>query len=368
MTAMLEHLDKVINSDHARPVYLIGASMGGQVALHYMNKFSEKSKSLVKKILLLAPSFDFMDNRTRQLGESGLADWRKRGFLPWTHLDHQKDYNLHYGLVEDMLKYEKFPTNIQVPTFVIHGYKDKHVDHRQSIIFHQNTELTHLRLVDSDHSLKSALPEVWRTMFDFFDLANLVVDATKFHILRLEPGSIDYSIELNECLNILESSYGERFIPREVHLDRIAREKRSVYSVMDNTTGEIIGCTIVNRVGKRCAIGVKSGHRGMGVGPLLVCSSLLEIRNQYTEIAESNKKMASILGACGFTYCRDEAELRNLLALSGSVPDLGAITNDSYSYSRLSNSRTQLRHEFILLVKGDPLEQAVSRFKANIIS
>ncbi len=167
LTAQIEKLAAVIHSLPDEPVYLIGSSMGGGVTVHFMNTHLPPTRQ-IEKIVLLAPALDFIANRQKQLGTQGLKEWQARGYLPVRHYADGQLKHLHYGLMEDLYKYDSYAVRYETPTLLIHGKQDESVDYRQSVRFAETRPHVRLELVDSDHSLESAFDQMWALIEPFF--------------------------------------------------------------------------------------------------------------------------------------------------------------------------------------------------------
>jgi uncharacterized protein len=137
LTAMLARVAETIRALPPGPVGLIGSSMGGLTAVHFADRYRHAEGARVEKLLLMAPAFDFMENRVRQLGEEGIARWRETGWLDVHHYGDGTLHRVHYGLVEDMLRYDSYALNLDIPTLIFHGTRDTSVDYQQSVRYAQ---------------------------------------------------------------------------------------------------------------------------------------------------------------------------------------------------------------------------------------
>ena len=169
LTAMIKRAAEEVAACPPGPVYLIGSSMGGVVALHLQDRVAEAALR-VEKTVLLAPALDFIANRQRALGEDGLQRWRDSGWLTVRHFADDVDRQLHYDLVRDVAKYESFRVTVHTPILLIHGKQDESVDYTQSVRFAQIRPNVQLHLIDADHALTDVLPEITTMIMQFFDL------------------------------------------------------------------------------------------------------------------------------------------------------------------------------------------------------
>ena len=121
--------------------------------------------------MLFAPSFDFVENRRKQLGDEGLEKWKKTGYLPWKHYDFKGEFRLHNGIVEDFQKYEKYPCGLGMPIYAIHGRQDTTVNPQQTVTYAKDNPNVILQMIDGDHSLSTAFEFLWQETYRFFELA-----------------------------------------------------------------------------------------------------------------------------------------------------------------------------------------------------
>lgn len=166
LTAQIQKLAEAIDGLPDEPVYLIGSSLGGGVTVHFMNS-DYPQKKRVEKIVLLAPALDFIANRQHQLGADGLKRWKATGFLPVRHYADGQVKNLHYGLMDDLEKYDSFGAKFNTSTLIIHGLQDESVAYEQSLRFTKGRKNVRLTLLNADHSLESVFEEMWTIIKPF---------------------------------------------------------------------------------------------------------------------------------------------------------------------------------------------------------
>jgi uncharacterized protein len=170
LTAMLHTVADVVRACPPGPVYLIGSSMGGLTALHFINRYQGSVARRVELLFLLAPAFDFMEIRERALGLAALGQWRDTGWLVVDHYASGEKRRVHYGLVEDMTAYESYGVHVEIPVMIYHGQQDETVPVTQSQRFAADRGNVQLKVVDSDHSLMNQLDPIWQDMVSFFAL------------------------------------------------------------------------------------------------------------------------------------------------------------------------------------------------------
>ena len=165
---MLERVAEEIRSCPPGPIYLMGSSMGGAVALHFADRYRQTEGVRVEKLLLMAPALDFIQNRQRQLGQEGLARWKAMGSIEVYHYGYKEQRRVHYGLYEDMLNYDSFNVALDLPILIYHGTRDESVDYRQSVRFAESRPNVQLHLLDSDHELLDQVEVIWEGAVAFF--------------------------------------------------------------------------------------------------------------------------------------------------------------------------------------------------------
>jgi uncharacterized protein len=142
-------LDVLENAIRDEPVCLIGSSMGGFLAALY----ASKHPGSVSKAVLLAPAFGLAERWDRKMGDPKPDDFEV------FHYGEKRMRRVHYGLIEDALRYPAAPDFAQ-PALIFHGLHDDVVPIRQSRDFavsHPNARLVEL---ESDHELLNVLDRI----------------------------------------------------------------------------------------------------------------------------------------------------------------------------------------------------------------
>jgi uncharacterized protein len=135
------------------PVYVIGSSLGGLTAAILAEQYPEQ----IKKIVLLAPAFEFTHNWRQRLGESTIKQWQTETYLPVFHYSYQKEIPLHYHFFEDAEGYADYVFKNTVSTLILHGKNDAVVPIQVSETYCQSRPWSRLISFDSDHSLGNCL-------------------------------------------------------------------------------------------------------------------------------------------------------------------------------------------------------------------
>jgi hypothetical protein len=167
LTAMLRRVAEEVRACPSGPVYLMGSSMGGLTALHFVDVFRGTEGARVSRMLLMAPAFDFIDNRKRQDADL-LEQWHTHGEMAFYNYAHQREMQVHYGLIDDLATYDSFSVPLDIPVLIFHGRHDASVDFDQSVRFADGRPNVDLRLVDSDHQLVDQMDVMWQATLDFF--------------------------------------------------------------------------------------------------------------------------------------------------------------------------------------------------------
>jgi hypothetical protein len=133
---------------HGERVCLIGSSMGGYLAALYAAGHPE-----VSGLVLLAPAFGMAERWDSRINEP------KPVAIEVFHYGDRAMRRVHYGLIEDALRYPAMP-DFHQPALIYHGIRDQVVPAENSRAFvatHTNASLTEL---DSDHELLNVQLEI----------------------------------------------------------------------------------------------------------------------------------------------------------------------------------------------------------------
>ncbi len=353
--SMVNRLDQEVEEcSPNQTVYLIGSSLGAMVALQYIDKFKQRSASRVTKLALLAPSFEFIQNRIGQLGQDGIAQWRKSGWFTFYHHTYRKDLSLHFKFIEEMAGYSFYDIQLAIPTIVIHGLRDEDVSYHQSVQFATGRANVTLKLVESDHELLHGQDALWPILVQFFGLCKGFARDGPARIevfdLALQNDVTRFESYQNHFLAVLEKAYGDRCYSRQIHLDRIYGEKHTVLLAFlrDINDQNLIGCSYIRPDGKRSATAVLPEYQDRGIGRQLICASLELFQKQFTEVRPSNNKMKHLLMSCGFQAVTSEARLNDFLTADASLVSIVMHKNSEMLYRRSSATQKSKEHEFTM--------------------
>lgn len=124
------------------PVRLIGSSMGGYLAALYAASHPE-----VSRLVLLAPALGFAPR------------WKEKTSLEVFHYGTGTMRRVHYGLVEDAMRYPPVPEFTQ-PALIFHGTRDDVVPVENSRNFCATRSNARLVELDSGHELTDVLDRI----------------------------------------------------------------------------------------------------------------------------------------------------------------------------------------------------------------
>lgn len=139
------------------PVCLIGSSMGGYLASLYAAAHPEATR-----LVLLAPAFGFAPRWNDKIGEPGPADFEV------FHYGDKRMRRVHYGLIEDALRFPDAPGFTQ-PAWIFHGIHDDVVPIRFSRNFAATRANVRLTELDSDHELLDVLDRIVEDAVPFLE-------------------------------------------------------------------------------------------------------------------------------------------------------------------------------------------------------
>lgn len=139
------------------PSHIIGSSLGGLTAA----LLAEKYPKLVKKIVLLAPAFQFIKNWRLRLGDDLIQKWQQTNSFPIYHYSFKREESLHYEFFRDAETFVDYHFTNQIPTLILHGINDETVPLQVSEDYAQGKGWVELVPLDSDHGLGDRLPELY---------------------------------------------------------------------------------------------------------------------------------------------------------------------------------------------------------------
>jgi uncharacterized protein len=168
VTRMLAQTRDAVAAAPGGPVALVGSSLGAFVAVHAA---AGDTTRRVDRLILLAPALDFGGNRLRQLGESGIDEWRRTGALRVFHHALGEPRDVGFALYEDAAQYDAFAVTLDLPVLAVQGTHDASVDPGMVRRWAADRPTVDLRLVDDEHQLAASIDAIWRASEVFLGLA-----------------------------------------------------------------------------------------------------------------------------------------------------------------------------------------------------
>lgn len=175
LSAILNESRNALDTLPAGPVTLIGSSFGGLAALHLAARMLHEARPTdaqrpLSSLVLLSPALDFcrcaLPNADREPPEA----WEQTGKRTFQHSRDGAAYQVEYGLIDDVKRYDSYSIDLPMRMLIIHGEHDRTVPADQSIRYAAGRPNVELRLVNSDHSLSAVLDECWSAIVQFLSL------------------------------------------------------------------------------------------------------------------------------------------------------------------------------------------------------
>lgn len=138
------------------PVTIVGNSLGGWIAWMMAQEFP-----VVEELILIAPGFNMMGVRAKQISEERQHAWHTAGWMPWDDDPGHRDYPIAWKWVEESeaLWKTSFDRLRHVKTTILHGLQDRVILPQGSRQFAEElpardaTFHMDLKLVPGDHRL-----------------------------------------------------------------------------------------------------------------------------------------------------------------------------------------------------------------------
>jgi len=163
VTRMLAQTRTALGEARPGPVVLIGSSLGAFVAVHAAARAIEEGwPRRVDRMILLAPALDFGGDRSRQIGDRRVADWRETGKMRVMHEAWDEWREVGYQLYRDARHFDAFALPDPVPTLIVQGRQDASVDPAMVEAWASARPSVKLILVDDEHRLGKSWDVIWR--------------------------------------------------------------------------------------------------------------------------------------------------------------------------------------------------------------
>jgi len=103
------------------PIIIVGNSLGSWIAWLMAQEFQE-----IERLILVAPAFNMMGVRAKQIPAARRQAWRTNGWMPWDDEPAHKDWPLKWKWVEESEAFWKtsFDRLRPVKTTILHGLQD----------------------------------------------------------------------------------------------------------------------------------------------------------------------------------------------------------------------------------------------------
>jgi len=139
-------------------ITIVGNSFGGWIAW-----MMAQECSAVEKLILIAPAFDAIGVRAREISADRRKRWRETGWMPWDDDPVHQDWPLSWKWVEESEAYWKssFDRLRPVNTTILHGLQDTVIlpsvsgEFVKQLLEHDPAFPVELQLIPGDHRLSS---------------------------------------------------------------------------------------------------------------------------------------------------------------------------------------------------------------------
>ena len=140
------------------PITIVGNSFGGWIAW-----MMAQECSAVEKLILIAPAFDAIGVRAREISADRRKRWHDTGWMPWDDDPVHKDWPLSWKWVEESDAYWKtsFDRLRPVKTTILHGLQDTVIlpsgssEFVEQLLSRDPAFPIELHLIPGDHRLSS---------------------------------------------------------------------------------------------------------------------------------------------------------------------------------------------------------------------
>jgi uncharacterized protein len=153
---------EAILAQNSNPWTIIGSSLGGLTAA-----WLGQRNLTVKRLVLLAPAFDFLAHWRPRIGTEPLLQWQDSGSTEIYHHAEQRSLPLSYGFWQDASHYAEIDLSRPLPTLILHGVDDEIIPIEASRTFAAQRGWCKLIELQSDHALGDVLPTIWDKMASF---------------------------------------------------------------------------------------------------------------------------------------------------------------------------------------------------------
>ena len=140
------------------PVTIVGNSLGSWIAW-----LVAQECPIVEELILIAPAFNMMGERAKNISKDRLHDWHTAGWMPWDDDPMHRDWPLSWKWVEESEQYwaKTFDHLRPVKTTILHGEQDIVIPPEGSqrfaheLLYRDRSFPLDLRVIPGDHRLSS---------------------------------------------------------------------------------------------------------------------------------------------------------------------------------------------------------------------
>jgi uncharacterized protein len=155
LTRQIQQCEAILSQGDT-PWTIIGSSFGGLTAA-----WLGQRNLTVKRLVLLAPAFDFLAHWQQRIGTAPLQQWQTSGSADIYHHAERRSLPLSYGFWQDASQYAEAALTRAIPTLILHGVDDEIIPIEASRAFAAQRDWCRLIELQSDHALGDILPTVW---------------------------------------------------------------------------------------------------------------------------------------------------------------------------------------------------------------
>lgn len=166
LTRQIRQCEAILAQD-PKPWTIIGSSFGGLTAAWLGQRNLQ-----VKRLVLLAPAFNFLAHWQSRLGTEALQQWQASGSTEVYHYAEQRSLPLGYGFWQDASQYAETALTRVVPTLILHSVADEIIPIEASRAFAAQRNWCHLTELQSDHALGDVLSTLWDKISGFISASD----------------------------------------------------------------------------------------------------------------------------------------------------------------------------------------------------
>lgn len=164
MTGQLAIVRKLIDSLDG-DIVMMGSSMGG-----YLSTLLAEDIPRIKKMVIIAPAFQFAARYLKRMDERILESWRDEGYIEVYHHAYQENRRLHYGILEDARQYDQRILQREMPALIFHGIDDESVSYQLSIDYLDQNPEAQVMLLKSDHAMVDQSNNMWQHIQNWLNI------------------------------------------------------------------------------------------------------------------------------------------------------------------------------------------------------